>query len=248
MSAPPMSFSPSLVIDEAASYLSSSSAPSKVSNTIKLELYGLFKFLTVAPKPHGSRPSIFDMVGRAKWDAWKSACEVYENNTHAAEQRYLAIARELGWVPRSTPVVGKASEKQSEDGDADGDVWDDSVDAKSSGGGGGGGGMGTSVSSMAYPGPDLGEAQTLHGVAIAGDPEKLNEFLHVNPAANINARDEFGYTALHLACDRGSLGVVQVLLSKGGDPLLKDPDDYTAAELAQVAGHQEIYELLNTTQ
>ncbi|OJA16130.1 hypothetical protein AZE42_00113 [Rhizopogon vesiculosus] len=122
--------------------------------------------------------------------------------------------------------------------------------------------MGTSVSSMAYPGPDLGEAQTLHGVAIAGDPEKLNEFLHVNPAANINARDEFvglfgtsvtsvklksqrqGYTALHLACDRGSLGVVQVLLSKGGDPLLKDPDDYTAAELAQVAGHQEIYDLL----
>lgn len=25
----------------------------------------------------------------------------------------------------------------------------------------------------------------------------------------------------------------------------QDPDDYTAAELAQVAGHQEIYDLLN---
>lgn len=139
------------------------------------------------------------MVGRAKWDAWKSASESYENNTHAAEQRYLAIARELGWVPRSTPVVGKTSEKRSEDGgDADGDVWDHSVDTKSpkssgggGGGGGGSGGMGTSVSSMVNPGPDLSEAQTLHGVAIAGDPEKLNEFLLVNPAADVNARDEF---------------------------------------------------------
>ncbi|KAJ8591521.1 ankyrin [Rhizopogon salebrosus TDB-379] len=242
-----MSFSPSLVIDEAASYLSSSPALSKVSNTIKLEIYGLFKYLTVAPKPPGSRPSIFDMVGRAKWDAWKGISEKYESNTHAAEQRYLAIARELGWVPRSTPVLGKASEKQSEDADADGDVWDDSVDAKPSKSSGGGGGMGTSVSSMAYPGPDLGEAQTLHGVAIAGDPEKLNEFLLANPGTDINTLDEFGYTALHLACDRGSLPVVQVLLNKGGDPLLKDPDDYTAAELAQVAGHQEIYDLLNRT-
>jgi acyl-CoA-binding protein len=207
MSAPSMSFSPSLVIDEAASYLSSSPALSKVSNTIKLEvhiafstlrhtltcaqIYGLFKYLTVAPKPPGSRPSIFDMVGRAKWDAWKGISEKYESNTHAAEQRYLAIARELGWVPRSTPVLGKASEKQSEDGDADGDVWDDSVDAKPSKSSGGGGGMGTSVSSMAYPGPDLGEAQTLHGVAIAGDPEKLNEFLLANPGTDINALDEF---------------------------------------------------------
>lgn len=118
---------------------------------------------------------------------------MYENNTQAAEQRYLAIARELGWVPRPIPVLGEASEKQLEDADADGGVWNDSVDPKSSrsSGGGGGGGMGTSVSSMFHSGPDLGEAQTLHGIAIAGDTEKLNEFLIVNPAADINARDEF---------------------------------------------------------
>ncbi|KAG2154745.1 ankyrin [Suillus clintonianus] len=226
-----MSFTPSLAIDEAASYVSSAPSLSKVSNTIKLELYGLFKYLKVAPKPQGSRPSIFDMTGRAKWDAWKAASDGYENNSHAAAQRYLVIAQELGWKPGSTP--SSAPGKRSEDGGAD------------AGGGGGGGGMGTSVSSLAKPGPDLGEAQTLHGLAIAGDAKKLMAFLLVNPAVDINARDEFDYTALHLACDRGNLPVVQVLLSKGGDPLLKDPDDYTAAELAQVAGHQEIYDFLN---
>jgi len=42
MSAPSMSFTPSLAIDEAASYLSSASALSKVSNTIKLEVYITF--------------------------------------------------------------------------------------------------------------------------------------------------------------------------------------------------------------
>lgn len=235
-----MSFTPSLAIDEAASYLSSAPSLSKVSNTIKLELYGLFKYLKVAPKPQGSRPHIFDMTGRAKWDAWKAASDAYESNNQAAAERYRAIAQELGWKPGSTP--SSAPGKQSEDGDGDGRVRNDSAGSRSSGGGGG---MGTSVSLLVNPDLDLGEAQTLHGLAIAGDAKKLMAFLLVNPAVDINARDEFDYTALHLACDRGNLPVVQALLSKGGDPLLKDPDDYTAAELAQVAGHQEIYDLLN---
>ncbi|KAG1784054.1 hypothetical protein EV702DRAFT_958258 [Suillus placidus] len=236
-----MSFTPSLAIDEAASYLSSAPSLSKVSTSIKLELYGLFKYLKVAPKPQGSRPSIFDMTGRAKWDAWKAASDAYESKSHAAAQRYRAIAQELGWKPGSTP--SSAPGKQSEDGGADGGIRNDSVDSVSSGGGGGG--MGTSVSLLVNPDPDMGEVQTLHELAIAGDAKKLMAFLLVNPAVDINARDEFDYTALHLACDRGNLPVVQALLSKGGDPLLKDPDDYTAAELAQVAGHQEIYDLLN---
>lgn len=225
-----------MISAEAASYLSSAPSLSKVSNTIKLELYGLFKYLKVAPRPQGSRPHIFDMTGRAKWDAWKAAGDAYENNNQAAAQRYRAIAQELGWKPGSTP--SSAPGKRSEDGGRD-----ESVSA-GSGSSGGGGGMGTSVSLLVNPDPDLGEAQTLHGLAIAGDAKKLMAFLLVNPAVDINARDEFDYTALQLACDRGNLQVVQALLSKGGDPLLKDPDDYTAAELAQVAGHQEIYDLL----
>ncbi|KAG2120786.1 uncharacterized protein F5147DRAFT_663292 [Suillus discolor] len=210
-----MSFTPS--IDEAASYLSSAPSLSKVSTTIKLELYGLFKYLKVAPKPQGSRPHIFDMTGRAKWDAWKAASDTYVNNSHAAAQRYRAIAQELGWKSDSTP--NSASGKRSEDEGADAGVQSDSAGSGSSSGGGGG--MGTSVSLLVNPGPDLGEAQTLHGLAIAGDAEKLMAFLLVNPAVDINARDEFDYTALHLACDRGNLSVVQALLSKGGDPLLK---------------------------
>jgi acyl-CoA-binding protein len=178
-----MSFTPSLDIDEAASYLSSAPSLSKVSTTIKLEvnivllafihsltcsqLYGLFKYLKVAPKPQGSRPYIFDMTGRAKWDAWKAASDAYENNSHAAAQRYQTIAQELGWKPG---------------------VRNDSAGSESSGGGGG---MGTSVSLLINPGPDLGEAQTLHGLAIAGDAEKLMAFLRANPAVDINARDEF---------------------------------------------------------
>lgn len=239
-----MSITPSLIIDEAASYLSSAPSLSKVSTTIKLELYGLFKYLKVASKPQGPRPYIFDMTGRAKWDAWKAASDTYENNSHAAAERYRAIAQELGWKPGSS-TLSNVPGKQSEGGGADGSVQNDSASSESSGGAGSAGGMGTSVSLLVNPGPDLDEAQTLHGLAISGDAKKLTAFLLANPAIDINARDEFDYTALHLACDRGNLPVVQALLSQGGDPLLKDPDDYTAAELAQVAGHQEIYDLLS---
>lgn len=140
----------------------------------------------MAPKPQGSRPHIFDMTGRAKWDAWKAASDAYESNNQAAAERYRAIAQELGWKPGSTP--SSAPGKQSEDGDGDGRVRNDSAGSRSSGGGGG---MGTSVSLLVNPDLDLGEAQTLHGLAIAGDAKKLMAFLLVNPAVDINARDEF---------------------------------------------------------
>jgi len=39
------------------------------STTVQLELYGLFKQAS-SGDVSGSRPGMFDMRGRAKWDAW----------------------------------------------------------------------------------------------------------------------------------------------------------------------------------
>ncbi|KAH7910874.1 hypothetical protein BJ138DRAFT_1086736 [Hygrophoropsis aurantiaca] len=222
-----MQYSPSPALQAAASFLSSGASPAKASTTVKLELYGLFKFLTVSQVAQGSRPSIFDMTGRAKWDAWSSASKTYGDRGLDAERRYLEIAQELGWTPDSVP----ASKSQQSDSD---DIWD-KEDSNNSGGGG----MGNKVSSMVPP-EDSSDGKTLHGLAITGDADKLSEFINLNPGLDINERDEFGYTALHLACDRGGFAIAKVLLENGADPSLKDPDEFTAAELASVAGHDHL--------
>ncbi|KAH8513719.1 hypothetical protein H0E87_006834 [Populus deltoides] len=45
--------------------------PENTTNENKLILYGLFKQATVGPV-NTSRPGIFNMRDRAKWDAWKA--------------------------------------------------------------------------------------------------------------------------------------------------------------------------------
>ena len=57
-----------------------------------LALYGLYKQAT-AGDVTGSRPGIFDVKGRAKWDAWS---EKKGTSKEAAADQYLALARRLG--------------------------------------------------------------------------------------------------------------------------------------------------------
>ncbi|KAJ3750528.1 ankyrin repeat-containing domain protein [Lentinula detonsa] len=227
---------PSDAFRDAASYLSNASSLAKVSNTVKLELYALFKWLTVSPQPNSARPSIFDMTGRAKWDAWNTAGKRF-TNVKDAENRYIEIANDLGWQPGAQQAPPQSSET------VDDEIWDSDSDS-SKDRGGSGGGMGVSVSSMATP--ETESDNTLHGLAITGDVGKLETLTALDPDVDINALDEFGYTPLHLACDRGNTEIVRFLLSKGADSSIKDSDGMTPLELAQTAGHEKIAQLLSS--
>jgi carboxylesterase len=57
-----------------------------------LQLYALYKQAT-AGDATGSRPGIFDVKGRAKWDAW---AEKKGLTREAAADRYVALATRLG--------------------------------------------------------------------------------------------------------------------------------------------------------
>ena len=63
-----------------------------LSNDVLLELYGLYKQATVGDAT-GSRPGIFDVRGRAKWDAWASRKGM---TADAARTTYVDLARRLG--------------------------------------------------------------------------------------------------------------------------------------------------------
>ncbi|THH18936.1 hypothetical protein EW146_g2138 [Bondarzewia mesenterica] len=205
-------------------------SPAKIGSEL-LKLYGLFKMLTVSPSPNTPRPSFFDMTGRAKWDAWTQVSKEYGGRLDDAEKRYLGIARSLGWKE------GTCSEEHGRSGD----VGNEELGRAQNGGGTG---MGVSVSVVAHPTQEEGEEGTLHGLVLKNDVQALSAFLDANSNADINAKDEFGYTPLHLACDRGNYDVVQYLLANGADKGIKDPDEFEAIELTRIAGHDNIVALL----
>jgi len=223
-------YSPSPAFAEAVSYLSNASSLAQVPNSVKLELYGLFKLLTVAPSPNTARPSFFDISGRAKWDAWKLASETYEGRPSEAENRYLDIARDLGWKEGEPAAVTSETEERAAAAER----------------GGGGPGMGVSVSVMSPPQEDEESAIGLHAYAMREDVAAMSAFLQAGAGEglDIDARDEYGYTPLHLAADRGNVATIELLLKHGADKTLKDTDGYSATDLATIAQRPDIVALL----
>jgi len=200
-------YSPSPAFEEAVSYLSNASSLAQVSNSIKLELYGLFKVLTVAPSPNTNRPPFFDISGRAKWDAWNLAAETYEERPSEAEYRYLEIARSLGWKEGAHPDAATNDSEETEE--------------EAERPGGGGTGMGVSVSVISSPQADDEVATGLHGYAMRDDVTATSAYLQNTEGLDIDGRDEYGYTALHLATDRGNVATIELLLKHGADKTLK---------------------------
>ncbi|KAL0951320.1 hypothetical protein HGRIS_008026 [Hohenbuehelia grisea] len=238
-------YTPSPKFQQAASFLSNGPSASKASVETKLELYGLYKYLTVSRTPNTSRPGFFDMSGKAKWDAWSNAGKTYDCEERA-EERYLQIAHDFGWKEGDEPVPETA--KPAEHPDVDLDNLDDSdgdQPPSPNAGSGEPGGMGIYVSSMAPPEASTSDF-TIHGLALSDDTTALMLLLQSDPDIDVNEPDEFGYTPLHLAADRGNSKVVEYLLKHGADASKKDSDEFTAFELAEAAGHEDVVALLKT--
>ncbi|CDO73499.1 hypothetical protein BN946_scf185013.g134 [Trametes cinnabarina] len=220
-------------------------SPAKIGSTM-LQLYAIYKCLTVSPTPNTAKPSIFDFTGKAKWDAWRSAGETYRGRLEDAEGRYLEIARSLGWTEgravEHQAISSPTTEGEGERGDMD-DIWD--TEAETARFKGEKGAMGHITSTLVVEPQQL--ASALSNLAIAGNAPTLLVYLDAHPDVDVNARDENGYTPLHLAADRGHAEIVRILLERGADKDMKDEDDFTAKDLAEVAGHDEIVQLLSDT-
>lgn len=128
--------------------------------------------------PSTSRPSIFDMTGRAKWDAWAAAGKHYQD-AQEAEKKYIEIAQTLGWSGSTTENVPSTSSI----GDSDATPEDSNS--------GGGGGMGLSVSVMMPPPPSSAIDKSIHGLALSNDVSGLNTLLEQCPETDLDAVDEY---------------------------------------------------------
>lgn len=75
-----------------------------------------------------------------------------------------------------------------------------------------------------------------------GDNKGVKDAL--DKGALINAKDQFGHTALSEAAWYGKADTVKLLLEKGADPNVKKADGATPLQLAAAQNHQDIVELL----
>jgi acyl-CoA-binding protein len=60
--------------------------PKDPGNEAKLTLYGLFKQATAGEAADGKKPGRFDLVGKAKYDAWSKLAGMSSDD---AKQRYI---------------------------------------------------------------------------------------------------------------------------------------------------------------
>jgi hypothetical protein len=71
-----------------------------------------------------------------------------------------------------------------------------------------------------------------------------NEWTSKLAGGGINAPDRDGYTALHRATLRNEIDLVEILLSKGADPLIQNQFHRTALQIAAENGNLQILKLL----
>ena len=82
----------------------------------------------------------------------------------------------------------------------------------------------------------------LHRAAKAGNLKGLETALAA--AADVNARDDRGWTALMYVVDKGYVLLVEPLVTAKADPDVRAPDGATALFMAVAHGHEEIIPLL----
>jgi len=147
------------------------------------QLYGIFKTVTVGLSPTTSRPSIFDVTGRAKWDAWSRIGREYPD-TECAEARYLELAKELGWDGTQQPRLSETNKERGKTIDKDDeDIWDSEESFSKVGGG-----LGFSVSTMAHT--KEASERSVHGFAVENETREIEELLAQTPDLDLNKLDE----------------------------------------------------------
>jgi ankyrin repeat protein len=78
--------------------------------------------------------------------------------------------------------------------------------------------------------------------SIIGDVKKVKKLL--KEGADVNAKDEFGWTPLHGAAILGHIEVVKLLLEHGADPDIADIIGENAMSLARKKGYYSIVKLI----
>eukprot|EP00760_Papus_ankaliazontas_P008573 PhM_4_TR13889/c1_g1_i3/m.56503 len=95
----------------------SSKAIADATNDDKLMLYALYKQATVGPC-NVPKPGVFDVVGQAKWNAWK---KLGDQDADAAKCNYVALVRKFVQTMPSSTAADSGNADIVDEGEA---TWD----------------------------------------------------------------------------------------------------------------------------
>ncbi|KMT09007.1 hypothetical protein BVRB_6g137150 [Beta vulgaris subsp. vulgaris] len=85
---------------------------------------------------------------------------------------------------------------------------------------------------------DLGETALI--LAATGADTELAKLLVVHGDANVNAKDEYGCTAMHHAANTGNLELCKFLIQYGADIDAVDQSEFSPLMTAALANHEEV--------
>jgi ankyrin repeat protein len=94
------------------------------------------------------------------------------------------------------------------------------------------------------------QVRPLHSAVAHQDPDAalaLTQLL-VRNGADVNARQEGGWTPLHQAANRGHVEMTNLMLAHGADPTAKSQDGRTPRDLATARSHEAVIALLSPEQ
>jgi len=192
----------------------------KLDPATLLAFYGLYKQSTVGPC-NTSKPGIFSIQGRAKWNAWndlngmpqKEAMKLYVEKLREIEPEWdkedennsSRKSKNTSWVSVSTPFFS--------------DINDDLMSAE----------------------------KTFHDHVRDGNLEAVQTILsdHECKETIIRAYDDNGLGAIHWAADRDHAHILELLLKHGADVNLIDKESgQTALHYAVSCSHYECVKIL----
>lgn len=92
------------------------------------------------------------------------------------------------------------------------------------------------------PARNPSEVRPLHSAAAADSTEISRALL--DAGAEVDARQQGGYTALHAAAQHGNAGLVELLLERGANPRIRTARGQLPADLALDGGHVRVADRL----
>ena len=233
----------------------------KLNNEQKLQFYGLYKQGTVGDvtTSAGKRPGMFDMVGQAKWDAWK---EVQGLSKEEAQRRYIQTVAEIT-KGNSTSSTTATATVVTRGGSTSAPITTTATSTTTSSSekqedeDGGFGGMGNSVSTFSHRSEDVAwnPQQSIFQAIVQDRIDHVRACFQTVPYASVNERekikrianqrDENEMTPLHFAADRGLKEITDLLLQSGANVNAADADGQTPLMLAVLCEHEVIMEHLH---
>eukprot|EP00049_Salpingoeca_infusionum_P010708 m.184964 g.184964 ORF g.184964 m.184964 type:complete len:250 (-) comp14725_c1_seq2:457-1206(-) len=205
--------------DRAVAFVSHPECP-PISDKVKLQLYGLYKQVTVGDC-NTSKPAMWNATARAKWGAWNNNAG---KGTEDAMNEYVAIVQQSfpDWASGSRETTDAAKPSRL--------------------------GFGPVMSMPSIEQDEEEHAQqdiqpSFHHHVSNGNLEGVRAMLNQDPSHAL-VIDEEGMTPLHWSADRGHFGVTELLVHHGAAIDLRDNSGDTALHNAALCGHSEVVELL----